>query len=82
MPVGAVLQLELWRRTPGEGDRAQLDLSAALAGQLVEGGVKVEQIYRSPSCTKCDDHCHSYRRDGTKAGRMIALQYYAEEKVV
>ncbi|MFC1481519.1 polyphenol oxidase family protein [Candidatus Neomarinimicrobiota bacterium] len=78
--VVANFPADVW--TAGEGDRAQLDLSAALMGQLVAGGVRLEKIYTSPICTKCDERCHSFRRDGIKAGRMIALQYYAEEELI
>lgn len=40
---------------------------------LMEGGIPQSNIQRSKLCTFETDDCHSYRKDGSKAGRMIAL---------
>jgi YfiH family protein len=51
-----------------------LDLRAANRAQLEAAGVAAENISVHPSCTKCGgERFASYRRDGAKAGRMIAL---------
>ena len=49
-----------------------LDLGEAATAQLVNAGVPHENIYPAPWCTSCEtDNCHSYRRDGAAAGRML-----------
>ncbi len=56
------------------GGRFRLDLKSVNVAQLVEAGVPRASITVHPACTKCGgDKFASYRRDGTKAGRMIAL---------
>ena len=51
-----------------------LDLRAANRAQLEAAGVPAENISVHPSCTKCGgERFASYRRDGPRAGRMIAL---------
>ena len=51
-----------------------LDLRAANRVQLEAAGVPAENISVHPSCTKCGgERFASYRRDGRRAGRMIAL---------
>ena len=52
----------------------RLDLGAINVAQLSAAGVPRGAIAVHPACTKCGgDSFASYRRDGTKAGRMIAL---------
>jgi polyphenol oxidase len=42
--------------------------------QLLQYGVLESHIEVSVSCTICEDHSfHSYRRDGSQSGRMIAV---------
>jgi YfiH family protein len=57
---------------PGPRERPHLDLAAAARLQLAERGVAdVEQI---EGCTRCDaDRLWSYRREGAKAGRNVAV---------
>ena len=56
------------------GGRHRLDLKRVNVAQLEEAGVPRDAISVHPACTKCGgDKFASYRRDGTKAGRMIAL---------
>jgi purine-nucleoside/S-methyl-5'-thioadenosine phosphorylase / adenosine deaminase len=53
--------------------RVQLDLRAANRWQLVNTGVPAAQIDVSDLCTSCrTDLLFSYRREGAKAGRMMA----------
>lgn len=54
-------------------DRYYLDLPLAGRKQLLAGGVRNENIFDCEICTCCNKEYFSYRRDGEKAGRMIAL---------
>jgi YfiH family protein len=60
----------------GESDRTYLDLQAVVKEKLLGKGVKHNQIFDVKNCTCCSDNYHSYRRDGKKAGRMIAMIGY------
>ncbi len=52
----------------------RLDLSTINAALLREAGVAGERIFIEARCTSCDDAlCCSYRRDGERAGRMVAV---------
>ena len=68
---------ELTQYFPGETvslqDRYYLDLPLAGQKELLAGGVRNENIFDCGICTSCDKEYFSYRRDGEKAGRMIAL---------
>ena len=56
------------------GGHFRLDLKGINRAQLESRGVRAEAISIHPSCTKCGgDRYASYRRDGSAAGRMIAL---------
>ena len=58
----------------GCGGGYRLDLRAVNVAQLEAAGVPRAAIAVHPSCTKCGGEVYaSYRRDGAKAGRMIAL---------
>jgi len=58
----------------GCGGAFMLDLKAANAAQLEAAGVPRSSVRVHPACTKCGGERYaSWRRDGTKAGRMIAL---------
>ncbi|MBT3591019.1 MAG: peptidoglycan editing factor PgeF [Candidatus Marinimicrobia bacterium] len=51
-----------------------VDLLALAKKQLSELSINDANIYVDQNCTSCEiDHFHSYRRDGMKAGRMLAL---------
>ncbi len=39
-------------------------------------GIPMENISFDEVCTYDDDKCCSYRRDGSKAGRMVSLITY------
>lgn len=59
---------------PSNGDRFLLDLPAAVRHELEEAGIRPDRIMQPPGCTMCGgDRYASYRRDGERAGRMIAL---------
>lgn len=60
----------VWR--PNSGGKFQLDLVAAIREQLTGAGLLPGKVTSVDVCTRCDSRCHSYRRDGQKAGRMIA----------
>ncbi|MFC1543055.1 polyphenol oxidase family protein [Candidatus Neomarinimicrobiota bacterium] len=53
----------------------QLDLVGAVREQLIKAGIPEPGISRVNVCTRCDPRCHSYRRDGEQAGRMVAFFY-------
>jgi YfiH family protein len=54
--------------------RVQLDLRAANRWQLVDAGVPAAQIDVNDLCTGCrTDLLFSYRREGAKTGRMMAV---------
>ena len=58
----------------GCGGGYRLDLRAVNVSQLAAAGVPRDAIAVHPACTKCGgDSYASWRRDGAKAGRMIAL---------
>lgn len=58
--------------TPPE-PRVRLDLHAANRWQLLDAGIPAAQITVSDLCTRCRaDLLFSYRREGAKAGRMLA----------
>jgi polyphenol oxidase len=58
----------------GCGGGYRLDLRALNVAQLAAAGVPRDAIVVHPACTKCGgEGFASYRRDGAKAGRMIAL---------
>ncbi len=59
---------------PGRGDRAHLDLPAAIEGQLRAAGVRAENIERASLCTRCQNgRFFSYRAEGPDAGRFAAF---------
>ncbi len=57
----------------GRGDRTQLNLQGAVIEQLLNLNIHNNNIIEVKECTYCSDKYHSYRREGEKAGRMIAM---------
>lgn len=56
------------------GGKARVDLRTANRRLLAEAGVPGSQIAVSGECTICSaDLFHSYRRDGNRSGRMMAV---------
>jgi YfiH family protein len=49
------------------------DVIGANRDQLLQAGVRRENILDSEICTCCNKDYFSFRRDGPKAGRMISL---------
>jgi YfiH family protein len=60
----------------GKSDRSYLDLQSVVVNKLLDNGVNQDNITDMDHCTCCSDIYHSYRRDGEKAGRMIAMIGY------
>jgi polyphenol oxidase len=60
--------------TPAKPGKYLLDLRRALDFQLVECGVPAANVFDLGACTRCNsEEFHSYRADGERAGRMIAI---------
>lgn len=53
--------------------KPHVDLKGFLMHQLIEAGIKMNQIEVSPGCTIQDDRFFSYRRERENAGRMLGL---------
>ncbi len=62
-----------YRVDADENGRCKLDLKRANFTQLTESGVPAKNIDVSDACTICGEDFHSYRRDGTASGRMLAV---------
>ena len=59
---------------PSGNNKYKVDLQGWAIAQLVRSGLKKEKIKIINKCTYClDTLYHSYRRDGTNAGRMYSL---------
>jgi polyphenol oxidase len=55
------------------GEKAYVDLRAAVRAQLAALGVAADDVEDVPGCTKCDAaRFFSFRRDGANAGRHLA----------
>jgi YfiH family protein len=55
------------------GDKAYVDLRAAVRAQLAAAGLESSHIEDVPGCTKHEPgRFHSFRRDGANSGRMLA----------
>jgi len=57
----------------GIENKTQLDLQGLVVEKLVNMDIQFKNIIDVKECTCCSDRYHSYRRDGEKAGRMIAM---------
>ena len=63
---------------PAPNGRLHLDVRAANARQLLDAGLRPGALHHVADCTRCRaDLYHSYRRDGTSAGRMISFVGFA-----
>ncbi|MFQ6606593.1 MAG: peptidoglycan editing factor PgeF [Fidelibacterota bacterium] len=57
-----------------KGQRPHVSLQAALIAQLRQHGVRENQLKDVQKCTYCNsEEYFSYRREGTRAGRMIGI---------
>ena len=55
-------------------DKAMVDLRLAVGAQLERGGIEHPRFDNVGGCTRCDvASYYSYRRDGDKSGRLIAV---------
>ena len=55
------------------GDKAYVDLRAAVRAQLRDLGIDDARIEDVPGCTRCDaERFFSFRRDGARSGRHLA----------
>lgn len=56
------------------GDSLALDLTAVMSAQLLEVGVRDEEIFAATACTRCNAEVfHSYRRNGAGGPLMAAI---------
>lgn len=53
--------------------RPRADIKGWLADQLVDAGLDAGRIEIHPGCTLSEPGYHSFRRDGKRSGRMMAL---------
>jgi len=56
-----------------QGGHLYVDIISANRDQLLHVGILKENIIDSGICTCCNKNYFSFRRDGSKAGRMISL---------
>ena len=61
----------LFKPQPLRKDKYLFDLRQANRQQLRSCGVRNENIYSIPHCTRCDVKFYSYRRDPHSSGRML-----------
>lgn len=54
-------------------EKYRLDLAAILEFQARQAGIQSQNWARLASCTHCESHWFSYRRDGPQSGRMWGL---------
>jgi YfiH family protein len=65
---------ELFPEREDLNGRARLDLAEAARRQLLEAGVRQEQLALAGLCTRClADEFYSWRRDGPRTGRMLSV---------
>ena len=57
----------------GKGDRSHLNLQSTVIEKFIMNGISESNIIDIDECTYCSGNYHSYRKNGKKAGRMIAM---------
>lgn len=65
----------------GKSDRTYLDLQSAVIDKLINMNIQNKNIIDIKECTCCSDQYHSFRRDGNKAGRMIAMMGFLKSEI-
>ena len=60
----------------GKGDRSYLDLQGIIVNEYERNGILAEKISDIGICTHCSDDYYSFRQNGKRAGRMIAMMGY------
>jgi YfiH family protein len=72
--VGGEVAAEFDGAVSRRGRRVYLDIEAVNKTQLREAGVPEAQIHTAGMCTGClTEEFYSYRREGARAGRMLAV---------
>lgn len=61
-----------WIRATGD-EKYHVDLKEANRQVFLQAGLEAKKIDESSACTICNEHFHSYRRDGKQSGRMAAI---------
>ena len=59
--------------SPLENKKWKVGLHEQIGEQLMECGISLSNIKTSDICSFESLDCHSYRRDGSQAGRMFAF---------
>lgn len=77
-PEVATLFEEKYLRN-GDDGRSYMDLQNYVIDTFDYLGVKRKNIFDTNTCTCCSNDYHSFRRDGEKAGRMIAMIGYKHQ---
>lgn len=54
-------------------EKPHIDLKNFIRNEMLESGLKSENIEINKSCTVSDKNLYSYRRNGTQAGRMMGV---------
>ena len=55
-------------------NKVLLDLKKANRSQLLEAGIREENIFVTELCTSCDvDRLFSYRKEGSASGRLMGV---------
>ena len=57
----------------GKEGKTQLDLQGVVIEKLINMNIQSKNIIDVKECSFCSGQYHSFRRDGAKAGRMIAM---------
>lgn len=63
----------------GKGNRPHLDLQSIVIDKLINMNIQYKNIIDIKKCTCCSEKYHSFRRDGDKAGRMIAMMGWCQK---
>ncbi len=70
--VGEEVARKFDERFVRRGSPPIVDLKGSIVDQMLKAGCKRENIEVSPACTVHEPEYHSFRRDGSSSGRMMA----------
>ncbi|MEE8341639.1 MAG: peptidoglycan editing factor PgeF [Candidatus Neomarinimicrobiota bacterium] len=62
-------------------NRMLLDMQNTVIDKLIKMNVRYKNIIDIKECTCCSDQYHSFRKDGNKAGRMIAMMGFLKSEI-
>ena len=65
-----------------KSDRTHLDLQSAVIDKLINMNIQYKNIIDIKECTSWSAQYHSFRRDGDKAGRMIAMMGWRQKSEI